>query len=240
MNVLKLLIEIQENKKVVEVCNNITKTSEYTHTLKKAKEEFNFEKEKFKNKDNEIVKTREKYQIVNNNINSNKKELEEIKFELYNNAGSDLKLIDSLQKKIQTKQEAIKVLDGESLGLLEKEEKLCVEKENLRLKLSQLKKNFYEYKEKENKKIVEGKKELEKAEKNIKEIEKTIPVDILKSFNDICSFKGMGAAELKNGICSGCKVKVSSMTTDSVNREEKIVYCDNCGRIIYCGEKKNI
>jgi predicted nucleic acid-binding Zn-ribbon protein len=239
MNVLQLLIEIQKNKKIIEVCNNITKSSEYTYTLKKAKEEFNIEKGKFKNKDNEIVKTREKYQTVNNNINNDKKELEEIKFELYNNAGSDLKLIDSLQKKLQIKQEIVKLLDSESLELLEIEEKLCLEKESLRLKLSHLKNKFYEYKEEENKKINEGRKELEKAENNIKKIEKTIPVDILKSFNDICSFKGMGAAELKNGICSGCKVKVSSMTIDNVNREEKIVYCDNCGRIIYCNEKKS-
>lgn len=239
MDVLKLLIEIQKNKKIIEGCSNITRNSEYIHTLKKAKQEFNVEKGKFKNKYDEIVKTREKYQTVNVNISNSKKELEEIKFELYNNAGSDLKLIDSLQKKLETKQEIVKLLDSESLQLLEREEKLCLEKESLRSKLSQLKKKFYEYKEEENKKINGGKKELEKAENNIKKIEKTVPADILKIFNDICSFKGMGAAELKNGICSGCRVKVSSMTVDSVNREEKMVYCDNCGRIIYCNEKKS-
>lgn len=239
MSTLKLLIEIQENRKIAEKCNKIIKNSEYMHRLKKVKEEFDMEKVIFKDKEVQIERKREKYQIITNSISYDKNELEEIKFELYNKAGSDLRLIDLLQKKIKEKQESIKSLDSESLELLEKEEELCLEKEELRLKLLKLKKNFYIYKESENKKITEAKEELKKAEINIEKMEKSIPQDILKTFNYICSIKGRGASELENGRCTGCKVNVSSMTIDNVNKEERIVYCDNCGRIIYCNEKNN-
>ncbi|NMM61922.1 hypothetical protein HBE96_04305 [Clostridium sp. P21] len=234
MSLLQQLIEIQENKKVILECSNTIKNSQYTNNLKNLKKEFDLAKVQFKNKEDEITKVREKYQTVNNNINNDKKELEKIKFELYNDAGSDLKLIDVLQKQFDTKKDGLESLDNEGLKLLEVEEKLCAEKENLRIKLSNLKNDFYTYKSTESEKINVAKENLRKAEENIKSMEKLIPEDILEIFNKISSSKGTGAAELKDHVCLGCRVKVSSMTIDSVKREEKIVYCDNCGRIIYC------
>lgn len=239
MSLLKQLIEIQDNKKNIAACNNLISNHEYTSNLKKVKKEFDIEKSKFKNKESEILNLRKKYQIISSNLNNDKDELEKIKFELYNNAGSDLKLIDALQKKFNKKQESIKIVDNEILKLLEQEEKLSSEKENLKIKLSKLKNDFYTYKNTEGKKINDAREKLKKSEEAIKEIEKLIPVDILEVFNKICSSKSTGAAELKNNICSGCRVNVSSMTIDSIKKQQRIVYCDNCGRIIYCNEKKS-
>lgn len=238
MSILTLLIEIQENKKIIGECENIIKDSSYVSELKRAKKQFDMEKCKFKCMEKELEDIREKYKNINSDINENKKELEENKFQLYNSAGSDLKLIDILQKKIEKEQENVKSQDNETLELLEKEEKLSLEKESLRLKLSKLKYDFYICKESGNKKLAEAKESLEKSQNKIQKIEKLIPEDILKTFNNICSFKDVGAAQIQNGICLGCKVKVSSMTIDGVNRGERIVYCDNCGRIVYCNENK--
>lgn len=239
MSLLKQLIEIQDNKKNIAACSNLINNHEYASNLKGVKKEFDIEKSKFKNKDSEISNLRNKYQMVSSNLNNDKDELEKIKFELYNNAGSDLKLIDALQKKFNKKQESIKIVDNQVLKLLEQEEKLSSEKESLKIKLSKLKNDFYTYKNTEGKKINDAREKIKKSEEAIKELEKLIPVDILEIFNKICSSKGTGAAELKDNICSGCRVKVSSMTIDNVNKQQRIVYCDNCGRIIYCNEKKS-
>lgn len=239
MSLLKQLIEIQDNKKNIAVCNNLINNHEYTGNLKRVKKEFDMEKSKFKNKEIEILNLKKKYQIASNSLNYDKEELEKIKFELYNNAGSDLKLIDALQKKFNKKQESIKIVDNQVLKLLEQEEKLSSEKESLKIKLSKLKNDFYTYKNTEGKKINDAREKLKKSEEAIKQLEKLIPIDILEIFNKICSSKGTGAAELKDNICSGCKVKVSSMTTDNVKKQQRMVYCDNCGRIIYCNKNKS-
>lgn len=238
MSILKLLIEVQQNRDIAEQCNKIIKDSKYINKLKREKREFDIEKLKFKKKENQIEGLREKYKTIADDISDNQRELEEMKFQLYNKSGSDLKLIDVLQKKIDQKQQNIKLLDHDTLPILEEEEKLCSENKELKHNLLKLKNNFYKYKEEGNKEILRAKEELKKVENNINKIESIIPKDILEVFNELCYSKKRGAAELENGICTGCKVNVSSITIDNIKKQERIVYCDNCGRIVYCSDKK--
>lgn len=238
MDSLKLLLEVQKNREAIKRYNGVLKDNSYISTLKKMKVEFEKNKGKFKQKVSEIEKVRFNYKKINEELVRSKKELEELKFKLYNYAGCDLKFINALQNEISTKEENMKSLDDKSLELLEEEEKLSLDIEKFRSKLSEFKDSFYNYKKAANEKLNDAKSGVIKNTESINKIESVLPKELLKEFNKIFNLTGIGAGELNKHTCSACRMKVSSLTIDYIKKGEKIVYCDNCGRIIYYNDAK--
>lgn len=233
MSTMSILNELQLSYDDAKECSKIIKDGSYIYLLKKLKLEFNSKKEKYIEKDKSLQVIREEYENKCMEVVKNKKLIEDMEDKLYNGSGSDLKLIESLQKKIESSKQIIRDIENSSLELLEKEEKLSCEKESIRIELVSLKKNFESYKDVSSKKISKAKEGLEKAQGSIASLRKTIPEDILIRFDDIKSRKDTAVSKLQGGVCTGCKVKVSSITIDDINKGEKIVYCDNCGRIVH-------
>lgn len=240
MGALNMLLEIEDNKKIIKECNELLRDNSCIYLLKKIKEKFEREKINFKNKDSKLKELRLKLEYLSVNVSNLKKELEEDEFMLYNKSGNNLKLIDSLQNKIKNKEKLIKELDNESLELLREEEILIIEKESLRSRLLELKNKFYTFKKSSNEKINKAKEDIKKAEINILNLKTHIPEELLKKYSEIASIKEPGVAKLENGICSGCKLGVSAVTMDHVNKGKNIVYCDNCGRILYYKDMKDL
>lgn len=61
--------------------------------------------------------------------------------------------------------------------------------------------------------------------------------DLLPLYNKLMKSKdGMAIATLKGGQCTGCHMKVISSTMVSVQREEEVTQCENCGRILSMDE----
>lgn len=238
MDSLKLLLKVQKDREAIVNYNNIIKDSSYIRTLKKIKVEFDKSKIQFKQKAYDIEKIKLNYKKISGELASLKKELEELKSKLYNYTGCDLKFINALQREIAAKEGNVKSLDDKLLELLENEEKLSLSFEEFRSKLSELKNNFYNYKNKANEKINDAKSAIIENTESINKIEASLPEELLKEFNKIFSLTGSGVGELNKNTCSACKMKVSSLTIDSIKKGEKIVYCDNCGRIIYYNDTK--
>nr|WP_278000998.1 C4-type zinc ribbon domain-containing protein [Clostridium botulinum] len=78
------------------------------------------------------------------------------------------------------------------------------------------------------------------CEKSIKNIRAIIEKDFLEKFDKIKKSKKIALVPLEKGICTGCRVRVSSMILDKIRKEEKVVYCDNCGRILYKVQEKKL
>ncbi|MBC2579224.1 zinc ribbon domain-containing protein [Clostridium sp. DJ247] len=240
MSVLNMLIEIQDNQKVIKECNKVLKNGSYIYLLKKIKHEFEKEKAEFSIKENKLKEIRASIESIITDINNIKKYIDGCEFRLYNEVIKDYKLIEKIQREIKNKKCSIKELEDKSLELLEKEEELQFERENLRAKLSELRDNFNSYKETSSKKINKAKEDIRKAESNIEKLEKLIPEKLMKEYNSISELRGTGAAKLKDGACSECRIKVSAITIDSINKCKEIVFCDNCGRILYYNSMKNL
>lgn len=240
MSVFNMLIEIQDNQKVIKECNKILKNGSYIYLLKKIKHEFEKEKAEFGIKEDKLRRVRASIQDIVTETNNIKKYIDECEYRLYNEVIKDYRLVEKIQSEIKSKKCSIKELEDKSLELLEEEEKLQFEKENLRAKLSELRDNFNSYKETSNKKINKAKEDIKEAESNIEKLEKLIPEKLMKEYNKISELRGTGAAELKDGACSECRIKVSAITIDNVNKCKEIVFCDNCGRILYYNSMKNL
>lgn len=234
MNLLNLLIEIEENKDIIKTSKKLLKDGSNIGYMKKIKEEFESEKENYKVIEKDLVDIRNKIQQVGKEVGYIKGELQTEQDKLYNSSQYDLRVIQGLEKVIDLKQNEIKKLEEDSLNLLYEEDNISEQKENFRKKLLQLKNSFYEYKEGNSKKITKAKEDIEKAEARISNIEKFVPKELLNEVNEIRSIRGTGAAKISNGVCLGCKMKVSAITLDHIKSNKDIVHCDNCGRIVYC------
>lgn len=238
MDSLKLLLEIQKGRKEIKNYNNIVKDTSYIGKLKELKLEFEKSKENFKEKIHEIEKVKADYNEASEKSSVIKKELDDLKNKLYNYTGCDLKSINATQKEISSKEDNLKALDDKLFRLLEIEEELDSSLEKYKNKLYEIKNNFYNYKNEANKRIAHAKDAILKNTKSIGQMENALPKGLLEEFNKIFSLTGSGAGELDKQICSACRMKISSLTLDSIKKGEKIVYCDNCGRIIYYNDEK--
>lgn len=238
MEKFDLLLELQKNYDSIKENSKELKIGSSIYSLKKLKDDFETTKVKYKGKEKEISQLREQYKVINEKLNNSKKEKEKDEYLLYNGAGSDLKLIEGLQKKVSDLKHNITELDNKTLEMLEHEEKLSLIRDNLRMELSDLKNEFESVKEIGNKRINSAKVELEKAHSKVKELEQILPQEILMKFKEIKELRGSAVAKIENGVCQGCKMRISSVTLDKIKKGYNIVYCDNCGRILFYNESE--
>lgn len=233
MNNINILLEMQENHIRIRKCEKSLKDTAHVGLLRNLKIRFERKKENYKDKDKEIESVRKIFNEDSNKIELLNQEIKKGEYDLYNNVGSNIELIEMLQDKMEQLNDSIKVLDLESIGILEKEEILNKEKEQLRLELKEIKTSFYNQKDINEKNVGESNEEIKQLKEKIKELEKLVPCELVKIYNEISNSKGTGVAELQQGVCTGCKMRVSSLTVDSINKDKELVYCDNCGRILY-------
>jgi len=237
MEKFDMLLELQKNYDVMKESSKEMKDGSFIYLLKKLKDDFESAKIKLKEKEGELAALKKKYREINDRINGYKKEIEKSEYQLYNNAGSDMKLIEGLQKKTADMKQSISDLDSQSLELLELEEKLSFERDKLKLKLTELKEEFESVKDTGSKKINHAKEEISKAQEKVDEIERLLPEQTVKKFNMLREAKGSAVAKSDHGVCQGCRMKISAMTMDKITKDYSVVFCDNCGRILHCSDK---
>lgn len=238
MEKFDMLLELQKNYDIIKESSKEMRDGSFIYLLKKLKDDFESTKIKLKKKEVELAALKKKYKEMNDKINGYKKEIEKSEYQLYNNAGSDMKLIEGLQKKAADMKHLVGELDSQSLELLELEEKLSLERDKLKLKLTELKEEFESVKDTGSKKISRAKEEMSRAQEKVDEIEKLLPEQTVRKFNMIRQAKGSAVAKHDHGVCQGCKMKISAVAMDKINKDYSVVFCDNCGRIIHCSDKE--
>ena len=78
--------------------------------------------------------------------------------------------------------------------------------------------------------------ELQKLRARIDEEAKKVEPSLLERYRSIKQHCTPPMAKLVDGQCSGCFMSLPSATLLSLKEGEKLVLCDNCGRIIYSEE----
>lgn len=164
-------------------------------------------------------------------------EIEEIDTKLYSGQTKD---INQLEKWSIEKESIDKILNDAETKALELMEKI----ENTRVDLDVLKKYLREIKTEYNIQLTEYQeiesdlnKNIETENKNIDKLEKKIDSKLLKSYKRIRNNKKTAVAQVENNICSGCNITISTYVLEIMKKDEEIVYCELCGRIL-CKEFK--
>lgn len=108
------------------------------------------------------------------------------------------------------------------------EEDLKIIKKTLLDIKSEHKEQLIKFKELEN----DLNKSIEIENNNINNIEKLIDVGLLNKYKLIRKNKGTGVAEVIDNICSGCNISVSTYILGRLKKDEEIIHCELCGRIL--------
>jgi uncharacterized protein len=62
-----------------------------------------------------------------------------------------------------------------------------------------------------------------------------VPRDIVARYDALRARRGSGVAEMKDGICLGCRMAVRPMQAITIQREEGVERCAHCQRYLYYG-----
>ncbi|MDV3429515.1 MAG: C4-type zinc ribbon domain-containing protein [Bacillota bacterium] len=233
MDLIKNLFMLQDCYNKISKYNSVLKDEERLNMLKGIKEKYENAKVDYENNINSLKTLERELLSLESKQNLNSKEMERLEHELYTESGSDLKLIENIESKI----EAIKESNDEISERVdqsktpERELKISILKN--RKYIQKLKDDFIKEKKEFSQSIDEAKKKLPAKLKERDELAGKIPSSILNNFEYLIKNKDNAVSELKDGICLGCRMMVSSMTIDELNKGKEIVYCDNCGRILY-------
>lgn len=189
------------------------------------------------------IETKEKEQkdsIVKRDENENeieklKENQKKFKAQLYQVRNN--KEYDALTKEIDHTEEQINKLESENNSLADRSKVLTLEIEEITPKVDELKKELKE-KEADLKDIIKAN---EREESKLLEERKKIEGLVKK--NDLSSYvrirkakKGMAVATIKRSACSGCHNIVPSQRQLEIRRNNKLFFCEYCGRILVSSE----
>lgn len=170
-----------------------------------------------------------------NEIEKLKENQKKFKAQLYQVRNN--KEYDALTKEIDHTEEQINKLEAENNSLADRSKVLTLEIEEITPKLDELKQELKE-KEAELKEIIKAN---EREESKLLEQRKKIESEVKK--NDLSVYmrirkakKGMAVATIKRSACSGCHNIVPSQRQLEIRRNNRLFFCEYCGRILVSAE----
>ena len=89
------------------------------------------------------------------------------------------------------------------------------------------------------KELSDRQKDLKKFLKEKDKISAGLDEEIIYKFEKIVRKKeGIGIVSIKNDVCMGCNMILPPQFINDVRREEEIIFCPNCSRILYYFEER--
>lgn len=178
------------------------------------------------------VKNRDENEDEIEKLKENQKKFKAQLYQVRNN-----KEYDALTKEIDHTEEQINKLDSENNSLADRSKILSQEIEEISPKLEELNKDLKD-KEADLKEIIKAN---EREESKLRDERKKLESEVKK--NDLSSYmrirkakKGMAVATIKRSACSGCHNIVPSQRQLEIRRNNRLFYCEYCGRILVSSE----
>ncbi len=144
---------------------------------------------------------------------------------------------DALTKEIDHTEEQINKLEAENNSLADRSKVLTQEIEEINPSLDELKKELKE-READLKEIIKAN---EREESKLSEERKKFESEVKK--NDLSAYmrirkakKGLAVATIKRSACSGCHNIVPSQRQLEIRRNNRLFFCEYCGRILVSSE----
>jgi hypothetical protein len=141
---------------------------------------------------------------------------------------------EALTSEIAQIDEKLERIESEELEALQEVEKVQSDLEGQKALLEELKSNIEEKEKEVNKLTSEKQKELDKCLKEKKSISSGLDEELLYKFEKIVKNKeGIGIVSVKNNVCMGCNMLLPPQFVNDVRREDELIFCPNCSRILY-------
>jgi len=202
---------------------NINKNKEeFSQILTLAKEKMTHNQKKRRNLEAEVKDTKEKASKYNRQLNEVKTNIE---YKLL------LKEIEETQQKIDRLEEKI-ISEMLFADEIEEEIKAATQKySEEEMKFSEEKKSLEHEKEELESKRKELEQEKEQILPKIPPDQRNLYLNIFKNSNSIA------LSPVTGDFCFMCHVRIRPQMLNEIKGEEKIILCENCGRILYWPKK---
>lgn len=233
MNAVQQLAKLQEGYEKVKRGTEFLNNNKDIQILNNLKAKFQDTKAKFLIKKKEVEDIQSEYTKTNEEVEEAKEKLIDLEKKLYEDCGSDLKLISVCEKEIKDIKKIIDDKENEYLKLIESEDDVNKQKNLLNKELHRIKREFDEFKLQASSKIFKAKEDVKEGKEIVEHIQKEIPEDVLKIYEKLKKQVSNPVAKVENDVCLGCKIKLPGMIITELKSNKELVYCENCGRIIY-------
>ena len=108
------------------------------------------------------------------------------------------------------------------------------QQKDIRVRAAKAKQEYDHIKEEYDKEFKEDTQKLAQMRANIEKEAAKLDQSLLASYKAIKQQCTPPMAKLLNGQCCGCFMQLPSATLRLIKEGDKLVECDNCGRILYC------
>lgn len=167
------------------------------------------------------------------------KEAEIAKFRVQLNIIKTNKEYNALLSEIRGREADKSNVEDEILKMLSELELLDGEAKELVKKIDEEGKQLNEYLRTMETEITSFDKEIEALQKDEKEFYALIDEDALYHYRRLVNHKdGIAVAGVSNRACLGCNMGLTSQTINLLMGRDKLVFCQNCGRILYLNENE--
>jgi len=212
----KKLVALEQGEKIKQIANRMKKT------------EFRLTDLKFRMEQTEKDLSRNNFTLKDLDYKLNKTEKE-----LYEGNISDIRQLGYLDKEKDLLRQQIDNKEMEILSQMEEMENLKKEFVEIEIDFKELKIEYGTLK-KECKELIENlKKEIIKETLEKEKIVSQINEEVSRKYNQLKKIKGNAIVEIIDNKCSGCNVLLPTIIIDRLKFQNEIVYCENCGRILY-------
>lgn len=139
----------------------------------------------------------------------------------------------ALNSEITSVKEQNAQIEEQLIELMEEETALRNEEKKIGAEVQKHKEELDAEKEKIEKKMAVLDKEIAENEKKKKELSKNIPELLYRRYDRLIKHKnGKAIATVENGVCSGCHLRIRPQILLEVSKQDSIVTCENCSRIL--------
>ena len=223
-----LLNEFETEAELEEIPRELNDLKKRFHKLERT----NAEKETSKEKNTELIQqlTKEKEEYKRNRD----------KYE------GQIKLIktqreyEALTNEIAQIDEKLEKIESDELEALQEVETLNSDLEEQKVILEELKETIAERNKEVSKLSSEKQKELDKYLKEKKSIVSGLDKELIYKFEKIVKNKeGVGIISIKNNVCMGCNMLLPPQFVNDVRREDELIFCPNCSRILYYQQEEH-
>ena len=143
------------------------------------------------------------------------------------------KEMEDLRAKISLERTRIDQLEDDALSMMDSIETRTQEAEDAQTHLSDREATVQQQIRETQDHIDETRRQLAEMDSERVRTVEAAPAYLITQYESLHKRFGNPIAEIKNGTCTGCKLKVSGNTTERARGELGVVTCEHCSRVLY-------
>ena len=233
MNDIDLLWQIQNHSNTLEkIRGNLKKIAN--------ENKIGFMGERLKQSEKRLKELEERIKDSENKLNTSNTILKEhdyklkmIEKDLYEGTITDLKQLSFLDRERQVIGKEVETRELEILAQMEEVEGFKKEFAEIEENFQNLRKDYTRLVKECKALIEEFKEKAIKVEGEMNQISSKVDKNLLKKYTQIKNSRGNAVVEVIDYKCNGCNMLLSTLMVDRLKNHDEIVYCENCGRILY-------